>query len=299
MPTFAVTGATGQLGRLVVERLLESGVAPGDVVAVVRDPVRAADLKGRGVAVRVGDYSDPATLPTALTGVDVLLLISGHGRFLDGHVAVIDAAKQAGVGRVVYTSSLRAGRSQAAGGSAHLATEEHLKASGLQYTILRNGQYIENHTSRLSQFLAQDEIVGATADQPLAAATRADYAEAAASVLTGEGHAGKVYELGGTPFTLTELAAAITDATGTTVTYRDLSSDEMLAFLKANGMPETFGPLPSDWTRRPLPGRTTPTAGTCNDFSAGPRRRWLLRSRQPRSDRTRRGRPAGALMVCT
>ncbi len=156
---------------------------------------------------------------------------------------MIDAAKQAGVRRVVYTSSLRAGFPQFASASQHLGTEQHLQESGLEYTILRNGQYIENHTSRLPQFLAQGEIVGATADKDLAAATRADYAEAATTVLIGDDHAGKVYKLGGTPFTLTDLAAAITDVTGTKVTYRDLSSDELLAFLKANGTPEAFAPF--------------------------------------------------------
>jgi NAD(P)H dehydrogenase (quinone) len=243
MTTIAVTGASGQLGRLVVERLLARGVRAEDVVAVVRDPTKAAALKVGGVDVRVGDYSDPATLPTALEGVEVLLLISGHGRFLAGHVAVIDAAKEAGVRRVVYTSTLRAGRHQAAGASEHLGTEEHLRSSGLEYTILRNGQYIENYISRTPQILAQGEIVGATADHPVAAAVRTDYADAAAAVLVGDGHAGQTYELGGTPFTVAELAATITDITGITVVYRDLSSDELLAVLKANGMPEAFAPF--------------------------------------------------------
>jgi NAD(P)H dehydrogenase (quinone) len=225
MTTIAVTGASGQLGRLVVERLLARGVRAEDVVAVVRDPTKAAALKVGGVDVRVGDYSDPATLPMA------------------GHVAVIDAAKEAGVRRVVYTSTLRAGRHQAAGASEHLGTEEHLRSSGLEYTILRNGQYIENYISRTPQILAQGEIVGATADHPVAAAVRTDYADAAAAVLVGDGHAGQTYELGGTPFTVAELAATITDITGITVVYRDLSSDELLAVLKANGMPEAFAPF--------------------------------------------------------
>ncbi len=240
MTTIAVTGATGLLGRLVVEGLLERGVAAEDVVAVVRDQAKAADLDARSVDVRLGDYSDPATLPAALAGVDVLLLISGQGRFLAQHAAVIDAAQQTGVRRVVYTSTLRAGRTQLAGASEHLGTEQHLQQSGLEYTILRNGQYIENHTSRMPQFLAQGEIGGATAGKALAAAVRADYADAAAAVLIGDGHAGTVYELGGTPFTLTELAAAITDTTGTSVVYRDLSSDELLAVLKSNGVPELY-----------------------------------------------------------
>ena len=240
MTNIAVTGATGRLGRLVVDHLLERGIAADRVVAVVRDPTKAADLAARGVDVRLGDYSDPTTLPAALAGVDVLLLISGQGRFLDQHAAVIDAARQVGVRRVVYTSTLRAGRTELAGASQHLGTERHLRESGLEYTILRNGQYIENHTIRMPQFLAVGEIVGATADNALAAAIRADYAEATATVLIEDGHVGKVYELGGTPFTLTGLAAAITDASGTTVAYRDLSSDELSAYLKSNGVPESF-----------------------------------------------------------
>lgn len=240
MTTIAVTGATGQLGRLVVDRLLQRGVAAEHVVAVVRDPAKAADLEARGIDVRPGDYSDPTTLPAALAGVGALLLISGHGRFLAQHAVVIDAAQRAGVRRIVYTSSLRAGRTQLAGASEHLGTEQLVGESGLEYTILRNGQYIENHTSRMPQFLAQHEIVGATAGKALAAATRADYAEAAATVLIRDDHAGTVYELGGTPFTLTELAAAITEVTGTAVAHRDLSRAELVAHLTSNGVPESF-----------------------------------------------------------
>lgn len=240
MSTIAVTGATGHLGRLVVEGLLVRGLPAGDVVAVVRNPAKAADLAAHGVDVRVGDYSDPASLPGALAGVDVLLLISGSGQLLAQHTAVIGAAQRAGVRRIVYTSALRADRTHLALAGEHLATEKLLQESGLEYTILRNGQYIENYTDRMAQFLAQGEIVGATTNRAFAAATRANYAEAAVTTLVQDDHTDAIYQLGGTPFTMTELAAAITDATGSTVTYRDVSSAELLALLQARGVPEFY-----------------------------------------------------------
>ncbi|MGH8829412.1 MAG: SDR family oxidoreductase [Jiangellaceae bacterium] len=238
MTTYAVTGATGHLGRLVVDALLSRGVPADDIVAIVRTPAKAADLADQGIVVREGDYSRPETLPAALDGVTTLLLISGSevGRRVPQHTAVVEAAKAAGVARIAYTSVLRADTTELVLAPEHKATEAVIRESGIPFTILRNGPYIENYTSQLDAYLQAGEILGAAGDARVAGATRADFAAAAAAVLTGAAHDGAVYELGGTPFTLSQLAAAITEVTGTTVVYRDVTGPEYVAAATASGL---------------------------------------------------------------
>lgn len=239
MTVYAVTGASGQLGHLIVEGLLTAGVPAGDIVAVVRTPAKVADLAARGVQVREGDYDRADSLATAFAGVDVLMFVSGSeaGSRLPQHEAVIAAAKQAGVRRIVYTSILRADTSGLPLAAEHKATEELLKASGIPYTILRNSWYTENYTAQIPGFVERGEIVGAAGDGRVSAATRADYAAAAVAVLTTPGHENKVYELGGPSFTLAELAQAVSDGTGTDVAYRNLTVPELVAHLEAAGLP--------------------------------------------------------------
>ena len=245
MTTYAVTGASGKLGHLAVTSLLGRGVPAAQIAALARTAEKADDLASRGVDVRHADYDDPGTLRVSLAGVDVLLFVSATdiGHRVTQHSAVIDAAKAANVKRIVYTSTLRADDTQLVLAAEHVATENLLRASGLGFTILRNSWYIENYTDRVSQFLAQGQIVGATNNTPFAGATRADYADAAATALIGDGHSGAVYELGGLPFTLTDLAAAITAASGTEVTYRNVTSLEFLAILQDAGLPEDYARL--------------------------------------------------------
>ncbi len=170
MTTYAVTGATGHFGRLAIESMLEAGVAPADVIAIARTPAKLGDLVARGIDVRAADYAQPETLPGALAGVERLLLVSGSevGQRVAQHGNVIDAAKAAGVTRIVYTSFLRADTNQNALAPEHKATELLLAASGLEHIALRNGWYIENYIDQLSQYLAQGEIVnvGGTARSP-------------------------------------------------------------------------------------------------------------------------------------
>jgi NAD(P)H dehydrogenase (quinone) len=234
VPTYGITGASGQLGRQVVENLLARGVPAGEVVAVVRTPAKVADLAARGVQVRQGDYSAPETLPAAVAGVRRLLLISGSepGRRVAQHSAVVDAARAAGVERLLYTSILRADTSTNPLAGEHRATEEVIAAAGLPYTFLRNSWYTENYTGQLAQYLRTGEIVGAAGAGRVSAAPRADYAAAAAAALTGDEGGAVVYELGGTSFDFTELAAAVTEATGTKVTYRDLPAEAYAAVLR-------------------------------------------------------------------
>ncbi|MDX6744978.1 SDR family oxidoreductase [Actinocorallia sp. A-T 12471] len=240
MTTYGVTGATGHLGGLTVRALLARGVPPADVVALVRTPAKAADLAELGVTVREADYTKPETLPTALAGIDRLVLVSGDipGQRLQGHRNVVDAAKTAGVSRIAYTSVLRADSTQIALAPDHLATEDYIRNAGLPYVFLRNGWYVEVYTAnKVPSALKTGEIVGATGDRPASAAARADYAEAAAAAVTG-GVENVVYELGGKPFTLSEFAKALSDETGNEVVYRDISVEELTAELKAAGLDE-------------------------------------------------------------
>jgi uncharacterized protein YbjT (DUF2867 family) len=238
MPTYAVTGATGRLGRLVVGQLLDSGVPAAEIAAIVRSPEKAADLAARGVEIRQANYDDPSTLPGAVAGVRRLLLISGDtpGQRVPQHTAVIDAAKLAGVERLVYTSILKADTTTNPLAPEHKATEDVLTASGLTHTVLRNGWYTENYTDQLPQYLGSGTILGATGGSKISAATRADYAAAAVAALTREEAGNAVYELGGTPFTFDELAEAVSEVTGTRVVHRDLSAAELASALQNVGL---------------------------------------------------------------
>lgn len=232
----AITGASGQLGRLVIERL-RAKVPAGDIVALVRTPAKATDL---GVEVREADYTRPDTLDKALAGVDVLMMISGSevGQRVAQHRNVIDAAKKAGVKRVVYTSLLHAERSTLSLAPEHVETEALLKASGLSITLLRNGWYTENYTASVGPAVANGALIGSAGQGKIASAARADFADAAVAVLTTPGHEGKTYELAGdSAYTLAELAAEISRQTGKDIPYKDLPPADYTAALTAAGLP--------------------------------------------------------------
>ena len=244
--TIAVTGASGQLGRLVVESLLDRGVKP---VAVVRDPAKVADLADRGVVVRTADYGDPAALEAALAGVDRLLLISGSaiGERVAQHANVIAAAKAAGVGFVAYTSILHADDSPLLLAAEHKATEELLAQSGLPHALLRNGWYWENFTAGLPGTVERGVLLGAAGDGRVAGASRADYAAAAAAVLTAEGQEGAVYELGGDErLTYADLAAAIGTVADKPIEYRNLPQAEYAVALEQAGLPAQYAQVLAD-----------------------------------------------------
>lgn len=237
MTTIGVTGVTGHLGRLVAEQLLARG---GDeaLVGAARSPEKAADLAARGIDVRAGDYSRPETLTAAFAGVDVLVFVSGTevGKRVAQHANVVEAAKAAGVGRVIYTSAPRADTTQLVMAPDHKATEEMLRACGVPWTILRNNWYIENYTPQLGRYLTDGAIVSAAGGGRIHGATRADFAAAIVAVATTDGHEGRVYELGGAPFTMDDLARTITELTGTQVTHRAVSTGELVAGLTASGL---------------------------------------------------------------
>ena len=230
--TIVVTGATGHFGRLVVESLLAKGVPAAEIVATGRHVEKAADL---GVTVKKAPFEDVEALKAAFAGADKVLLVSGSevGKRIEQHRNAIAAAKEAGVGLVVYTSAPKADTSDMKLVAEHLATEQMLAESGIPHTILRNNWYIENYN--LEQAIAHG-VFGAAGEGKISGATRADYAEAAASVLVGDGHAGKVYELGGEAFTLPELAAEISRQSGKEVTYTDLGEQKYAEFLESVGL---------------------------------------------------------------
>lgn len=237
--SIVVTAASGQLGRLTVEALLARGVPASGIVATSRDVTRIKDFADRGVVVRRADFAEPDSLPSAFEGAGTLLLISTTtvDERVANHRRAIDAAVAAGASLVAYTSMLHADTSTTALSVTHHATEEYLRerAPGV---VLRNGWYLENYTAQLPQVLRAGALLGAAGRGRISAATRADYAEAAAAVLTAGGHAGKVYELGGDEaFTLDELAAAISAATGRRVGYTDLPADGFARKLAEAGVP--------------------------------------------------------------
>lgn len=232
----AITGASGQLGRLVIERL-RAKLPASDIVALVRTPAKATDL---GVEVREADYTRPGTLDQALAGVDTLLMISGSevGQRVAQHRNVIDAAQQAGVKRVVYTSLLHGERSPLSLAPEHVETEAMLNASGLSVTLLRNGWYTENYTASVGAAVANGAFIGSAGQGRIASAARADFADAAVAVLTTAGHEGKTYELAGdTAYTLAELAAEISRQAGKDIPYLDLPQADHAAALAAAGVP--------------------------------------------------------------
>jgi NAD(P)H dehydrogenase (quinone) len=243
-----VTGASGQLGRLVIEALLKT-VPAAQIVAAVRTPQKVADLAARGIQVRQADYAQPATLATAFKGADRLLLISSSelGQRAPQHRAVIDAAKASGVGLIAYTSLLHADTSPLGLAGEHKATEAMLAASGLPHVILRNGWYTENYAASIPTALQFGALLGSAGDGRIASAARADYAEAAAAVLTQPNPAGRIHELAGdTAYTLSEFAAELARQSGKAVAYKDLPKVEFKAVLLGAGLPEGLAELLAD-----------------------------------------------------
>jgi NAD(P)H dehydrogenase (quinone) len=240
MTTYAVTAATGQLGRLVITDLLDRGVAPANLVAVARDRTKAVPLAEAGVQVRVADYEEPGALKEAFAGVDRLLLISSSspvpGQRAAQHRNAIDAATATGVRRIVYTSLLRADSNTMPLGEEHRITEQLLRDSGLPAVILRNGWYVENYTDQLDMYRQIGAIIGAAGEARIAPAPRADYAAAAAIALLDDTIQAAVYELAGPSVTLTRLAAALSEVTEQELPYRDVTLEEYRAGLLAAGL---------------------------------------------------------------
>lgn len=237
-----VTGANGQLGKLVLKALAQKK-ATAEIVALVRSPQNAPDLN---VETRKFDYNNSECLSESLLDIEILLLISGNefGTRVNQHKAVIEAAKEANVKHIVYTSLLHADTSTISLATDHLATENAIKASGLTYTILRNGWYTENYTASAKGAISAGAFIGCAENGKISAAARNDFAEAAATVLTSNGHENKSYELAGDKsFTLTDLANEISAQSGKKIPYNNLSESDYANILLSIGLPEGLAKL--------------------------------------------------------
>lgn len=243
-----ITGATGHLGRLVIEQLLQH-IPPQQIAVAVRDVEKAADFRERGIDVRHADYDQPETLRAAFEGATKVLLISANevGKRVGQHRNAVNAIQAAAPGLLVYTSILNADRSGIGLAKEHFASEELVRASGIPFVILRNGWYLENYTENLAPALQYGAIAGSAGTGRVAAAARVDFAAAAAAVLTGEGHEGKVYELAGdTPFTMSELAAEVSRQTGKEVAYNDMPAEQYRDLLIGAGLPAPVADMLAD-----------------------------------------------------
>jgi NAD(P)H dehydrogenase (quinone) len=252
----AITGANGNLGNLIVKGLLKK-LPASQIVAAVRDPQKSADLRDLGVEVRNADYDRPETLFEAFTGVEKLLLISAvvPGERFRQHKAVMDAAKQAGVELVGYTSMLRAETSTMLLAAEHKRTEDYLKETGLTFVFLRNSWYLENHTGGLAAAFAHGSIMGCSGLGRFASASRSDYAEAAITVLTEPGHENKTYELAGDhSFSMYEFADEVSRQAHRTVVYNDVTATEYKAALLGFGLPQMIVDLVIDADLKSLNG---------------------------------------------
>lgn len=241
----AITGATGQLGRLVIDQLLKK-ISPAQVIALVRNPSKAEDLRVKGVQIRRADYNQSDSLEAALKGVDKLLLISSSevGQRFNQHRNVINAATKVGVGLLVYTSILDAEHSIMDIAVEHKETEKLIKASGIPFVFLRNGWYTENYTAGIPSALQFNALIGSAGDGKISLAARADYAAAAAEVLVRENQAGKIYELAGDRgYSLAEFAAELSAQTGKQIPYNNLPAAEYKAILQGAGLPDWLAQL--------------------------------------------------------
>ncbi|WP_435285537.1 SDR family oxidoreductase [Streptomyces bacillaris] len=261
--SIVVTGATGELGRLVIDELLAT-VPAGEIAAVVRDKEKAAPLAACGVELRIADYNRPETLAGAFRSGDRVLLISGSevGKRVAQHTAIVEAAEAAGVAQLAYTGILGGPDADFALADEHKATERLILNSGLPYTFLRNGWYTENYTANLAPVLAHGAVVSNAGEGRVASASRADFAAAAAAAVTGEGHLGKAYELSGdTAWSFAEYAALLSEVTGREITYNNVPAAVHQEILVGAGLPEGFAAILTDVDEAIGRGRLAGTSG--------------------------------------
>ncbi|MFN8620875.1 MAG: SDR family oxidoreductase [Chloroflexota bacterium] len=248
--SIVVTGATGNLGRLVIEDLLQRGVEPGAIVAVGRSVDRIADLAARGIVVRAADYTDPASLDAAFAGAERVLLVSGSevGQRFDQHRNAVEAIVRSGATFLAYTSFPHAPTNTIGLAAEHAATEALIVATGLHHAFLRNSWYLENYLGQVPTYLAHG-IAGCAGDGRVSGALRRDYAAAAAAVLATPPGGDRAYELGGSGFTMAELAAELSAQTGRSVSYVDLPEDAYAQMLIGVGLPEPVATMFADADR--------------------------------------------------
>ena len=266
-----ITGATGHLGELTIQALLDGGTPAAEIAALVRNPEKAADLAAKGVQVRQADYNEPETLDSALQGIDKLLLISSNdvADRATPQRNVVEAAKRAGVKLLAYTSILRAGTAKMTMAEDHKATEEAIRASNIPFVFLRNGWYLENQN--IAQTAQHGVLAGSAGKGKLSAASRADYAAAAAAVLTLPDQEGKIYELGGDQaFTLAELAAEVQAVSGNPVKFQNMPEAEYAGMLKGYGVPAPLADKLADAETRQSEGELYTDSGDLSKLIGRP-----------------------------
>jgi len=244
---YAITGASGQLGRLTADELLER-VPASDVVLITRRPESLAEYAARGVEVRAGDFTDPATLPAALAGIDRLLLVStdAAGTRLPGQVAAVQAAAQAGVRRIAYTSITRPEPANPAAVVAdHAGTEQALRDSGTHWTMLRNAIYADMQVPVLQQAAATGQLVTNVGGGQYAYVTRADCAAAAAAALVSDDADDTIFDITGPDSLSSNDLAALAGKLGSTdVAVVDVDDAAYVAGLVEHaGLPEPVAQL--------------------------------------------------------
>jgi NAD(P)H dehydrogenase (quinone) len=271
--SLVVTGATGHLGRLTIQALLDRGVAPDQIVAAARTPENLHDFAELGVDVRHADYDDPQSLKEAFAGAEKVLLISSNavGARFEQHRNVVEAAREAGVDLIAYTSILRADTSPLLLAADHQATEQLIAASGLPYVFLRNAWYLENYTEQIATAVEHKAILGSAGEGRVSAASRADYAEAAAAVFTQDGPRNHAYELAGdSAFTLAEYAAELSGITGEQIAYVDQPVAEYQAFLESVGVPSPMAAILADGDAGLANGALLEESGTLSGLIGRP-----------------------------
>ncbi len=266
--TIAITGASGQLGRLAISHL-KTLTDPSHIRALARDPSKIADL---GVEGRLFDYTKPDTMQEALTGVQTLVLISSNdfNDRLGQHRAVIDAVHNAGVTRVIYTSILNADRSPMLLAGDHRDTEALIAGSGVPAAILRNGWYTENWTGSLGGAIAAGALIGAAGNARFTPATRADFAEALAIVAADPARVGVLELAGDESITLTDLAAEVSRQTGKAIPYNDLAGEVYQGILESFGLPAGFAQMLVDVDQKAHEGWLADDSGTLSDLLGRP-----------------------------
>ncbi len=242
MSKILVTAATGQLGGLIIQELLKLTDA-GNVVGLARTPEKA---KGLGIEIRQGDYNSPDLLEAACSGIDTVMLISGTdiGPRVQQHKNVVDAAKAAGVKRIAYTSVVIAQKRPEPIYHDHGETEDYIKASGMNYTFLRNNFYMNAYVEEIKIAIEKGVYRGAIGETGAALVARADLARAAAAALADEQHANKTYHLSG-PAVVdgSEYARIASAISGKEISYQPISIDELKADYLARGYDANMMPF--------------------------------------------------------
>ena len=242
-----ITGAAGSLGKATINFLLEKGYQAQNIIALVRDEAKAPDLKAKGVIIKIGDYDNYDSLLSAMAGVEKVLLISGSDvvKRSTQHENVVNAAKEAGIKHILYTSFQRKNESDSSPiafvAKSHIDTENMVKSSGIAYTILRNNIYLDMLPIFLGEKVLETGVFFPAGETKSAFASRSDMAEAIANILIGKGHENKEYDLSNTEsFSFQDIANSLSSLTGKGVNYFSPDKETYHQTLANAGVPAEY-----------------------------------------------------------